>query len=111
MIKPRPCIIVSPRFRARHGLSTVVPLSTTPPTKIEPWHYLLKLDIPLPPPFSSIEMWAKCDMISAVAFERLSLIRLGKDQHGKRKYLTQVIDKADLAAIQKCVLSSLGLFN
>jgi mRNA interferase MazF len=50
-------------------------------------------------------------MISAVSFERLSLIRLGKDQYGKRKYLTQIIDKIDLEAIQKGILASLGLFN
>jgi mRNA interferase MazF len=56
MVKPRPCIVISPRFRTRHGLSTIVPFSTTPPTKIETWHHLIKLVRPLPTPFSSPEM-------------------------------------------------------
>ncbi|MGH9958192.1 MAG: type II toxin-antitoxin system PemK/MazF family toxin [Pyrinomonadaceae bacterium] len=42
MIKTRPVVIVSPNHLNRHGLYSVVPLSTTAPNRIEPYHYKLE---------------------------------------------------------------------
>jgi uncharacterized protein YifN (PemK superfamily) len=108
MVKARPSIVISPRLRTRHGLSTIVPLSTTPPDKQEAWHHFLKLDRPLPKPFSSPEMWVKCDMIATVSFERLSPISAGRDQYGKRKYAFEIVNKDDFLHIQKCIKAALG---
>ncbi len=110
MIKARPCVIISPRLRKRYGLCSVVPLSTTPPEPPEAWHHHIKLNCPLPRPFNSPEMWAKCDMIATVSFERLSPIKCGRDQYGKRKYLQIKLLGDDILAIQNAVKAALGLF-
>jgi len=44
-------------------------LSTTPPDPIQDWHYVLGKD-PHPKP-SGKTVWAKCDMIAVVGFDRL----------------------------------------
>jgi|TARA_B100000315_G_C14563195_1_gene581580 uncharacterized protein YifN (PemK superfamily) len=109
MIKRRPVLIVSPRLRNREGLCTIVPFSTTTPTKIMPYHYRLHLDPPLPSPYTTQSQWVKCDMIYTVAFERLYLLRAGKDSDGKRIYDVRVVDKADLIKINECILHGLGM--
>ena len=109
MVKRRPVIIISPRLRHRDGLCTVVPLSQTPPEKVESYHYELTLDRPLPNPWSAGSYWVKADMIATVGFHRLHLIGIGKDQEGKRKYLTKIIPIEDLENIKCCVLNALGL--
>lgn len=83
MTKRRPVIVVSPKFRHRTNLCTVVPLSTTPPVVPQQYHYLLKIDPLLPCPFDHPEAWVKCDMVSCVSFERLDLIQLKRDKSGK----------------------------
>ena len=109
MQKRRPTIVVSPPIGVRARLCTVVPLSLTAPTPKMPYHYELTLAAPLPRPFESPTAWVKGDMVCAVSFERLDLIRLGRDGTGKRQYRTDPIPLADLVNIQKAILSSLGL--
>jgi uncharacterized protein YifN (PemK superfamily) len=109
MQKRRPVVVVSPRLRNRTGLCVVVPMSTTDPIKIEPYHHKLHTIPPLPEPYSSPSHWVKADMIYTVAFERLSLMTGGKDVSGKRIYDDRVIDKADLLKIQACILHGIGL--
>jgi len=111
MIKARPCVVISPRLRRRNGLCTIVPLSTTPPQPPDAWHYLIRLERPLPKPFDSLEMWAKCDMIATVSFERLSPLKCGRDQYGKRKYLQINLLDQDITGIQNAIKAALGLFN
>ncbi len=109
MTKRRPVVVISPRFRRREGLCTVVPLSTTPPKPVEPYHVLLKLPEPLhPKKWPATEVWAKCDMVAVVSFQRLDLIRLGK-QNGKRIYNQSRLDPDTLQAVRKAVAYSIGL--
>jgi len=111
MIKRRPVIVISPRFRNRGKICTIVPLSTTDPRPIEKYHHKLYIDPVLPEPYSSEFKWVKCDMVYAVSFERLSLLFNGKDEFGKRTYENRIINSEDLLKIQQCVLIGLGLFS
>lgn len=109
MIKRRPVVVVSPRLRKRGGLCAVVPLSTTPPNPVCPYHFKLHVTPALPSPYDSAFHWVKADMVYTVAFDRLHLLFNGKDESGRRKYDVRVVDKADLMKIQACVLHGLGL--
>jgi len=59
--------------------------------------------------FASDVMWAKCDMVATVCFERLDLFRDGRGTEGKRKYYTPRVCESDLALIRNGILISLGL--
>jgi len=48
-------------------------------------------------------------MIYTVGFHRLDLIKLGKDQTGKRKYLKYNVKDQELLSIKQAVLHGLGL--
>ncbi len=109
MVKRRPVVVISPRLRNRTGLCTVVPLSSTPPKEIAPYHFRLHTTPALPSPYNNPHHWVKADMIYTVAFDRLSALFAGKDESGKRIHDYRVIDSADLKKIQECVLHSLGL--
>jgi mRNA interferase MazF len=85
MVKRRPAIVISPNFKQREQLCTIVPLSTTPPNPIMPYHYELTLSDPLlPPPYNSRIQWVKADMFATVSFNRLFIPCAGKDKKGKR---------------------------
>jgi len=109
MVKRRPVIVVSKRLRNRGRLCTVVPCSTTEPTKICDYHFKLHVSPPLPRPYDSSHQWVKADMIYTVAFSRLFLPHNGKDASGKRIYDARIVDKADLIKIQESVLHGIGL--
>ena len=109
MIKRRPVVVVSPKIGSRPSLCTVVALSTKPPKPKRAYHCELRLDPPLPPPWSSGPMWVKGDMIYAVGFHRLDLIRLGKDRGGKRIYRFETITTEQMKTIRKCMLCALGM--
>lgn len=104
MDKRRPAVVISPKFKYRDGLCTVVPLSITEPYEIMPYHYKLYFPKQLPPPFNSEYKWAKGDMLATVSFDRLNLPYEGKDDKGKRKYLTMIIETEDLRRIRDRVL-------
>ncbi|HAD86504.1 MAG TPA: hypothetical protein DCG48_03995 [Rhodospirillaceae bacterium] len=107
MVKRRPVIVVSPRHRTRHGLCTVVPLSTTPPAQVCDYHCTVKLD--LPAPWRAPEMWVKADMVATVGFHRLDLIATKRGKDGKRRYLNIRMDDEQLANVQRAMLHGLGL--
>jgi len=110
MVKRRPVVIVSPRLRNRHDLVTVIPLSTTSPSPIEAHHCPITLTNPLPKPFDSPQMWAKCDMIATVSLSRLDRFRAGRVAQGYgRRFVTGQVDRAQLAEIRKAALHALGL--
>ncbi len=111
MIKRRPAVVVSPRFRTRNGLCAVVPLSTTSPAQVCAYHFKLSVVPPLPAPYDAGFHWVKADMVYTVSLARLHLPFSGKDAQGKRNYDIRVIDQADLECIQRCVLHGLGLSN
>lgn len=109
MVKRRPVVVVSPKFKARQKLCTVVPLSTTPPARAMPYHCEIRLPLRLPKPFFSETAWVKADMIATVSFERLEMIRLGKDRHGKHLYATHALGTEEMQRIDQCILEALGL--
>jgi uncharacterized protein YifN (PemK superfamily) len=108
MVKRRPVIVISPRFKNRNGLCTIVPLSTTLPKPVMPYHYKLKLDEPLPAPFDSPFQWVKADMVATVCFTRLFFPK-EKDAEGKRENLYRTIEAIDLRNIRACVLHAISL--
>ncbi|MHB1101955.1 MAG: type II toxin-antitoxin system PemK/MazF family toxin [Devosia sp.] len=79
MVKKRPAIILSPRLPYRDGLCTVVPISGSFDGRDLPYVVRLELTDELPPPFVHKIVWAKCDMLATVAFERLDMFRTGRD--------------------------------
>lgn len=109
MVKRRPAIVVSPRLPHRDGLCAVVPLSTTAPAHDVPYIVAVTLEPALPHPFDSASMWAKCDMVATVAFDRLDLFRSGRDQQGKRKYLTRKVDDETFQRVMIGVRAGLGI--
>jgi mRNA interferase MazF len=109
MVKRRPVVVLSPKIMARPHLCTVVALSSLEPDPIMPYHRQIDLDPELPAPWNNRGVWVKGDMVNAVGFHRLDLIRLGKDRLGKREYLYASQSDANLLVIRQCVLRALGL--
>ncbi len=109
MVKRRLCVVLSPPIKARVGLCTVVPLSTTAPKKIWPYHYELQIPFQLPPGWGNNIRWVKGDMICAVGWHRIDLLRMDKDRNGKRQYQLNTLSNIHLKAISNCVLYSLGV--
>jgi uncharacterized protein YifN (PemK superfamily) len=106
MSKRRWAVVVSPRQSQNQQVCIVVPLSITPPPQIQNYHCVLERD-PYPEG-SGQNVWAKCDMLMAVSFERLTGYFTGKTD-GKRDYVKLFVTANDLKAIQKCMLHALGL--
>ena len=111
MAKVRPVVVISPAFKHRYKLSTVVALSTTAPNPVMPYHYEFTLSPTLPPPYDSPRMWVKGDMVLAASHDRLDRFRMGKNAFGKRTYGVRSVDAYILREIQKAVLHGLGLGN
>jgi mRNA interferase MazF len=107
MVKRRPVVVISPRLRHRNNLVAVIPLSTTAPPSILPYHACIQLARPLPKPFDTPVMWAKTDMIATVGFDRLDRFRLPRTGAG-RKYEIRQLDDAQLLAVRKALLHGLG---
>ncbi|MBM3547893.1 MAG: type II toxin-antitoxin system PemK/MazF family toxin [Alphaproteobacteria bacterium] len=107
MVKRRPVLVISPAISTRPKLCTVVSISTETPHKVLPFHHLLQ--VTLPDHWHLGPNWIKGDMIYAVGFHRLDLIRKGKDEFGKRVYYMDTVSDDQLKEIRKCVLSSMGL--
>ena len=107
MCKVRWAVVVSPKFLNRPNLCTVVPLSTTTPQNIQPYHVKLDRD-PCPAP-SGEDVWAKCDMIMTVSFSRLAGAWSGKRPDGKRNYVALAVSQGEFTRINQGVLAALGL--
>lgn len=111
MVKRRPVIVISPRLPHRDRLCTVVPISTSAPRKDVLYQCKVQLPYKLPPPWDDPVIWAKCDMLATVAFDRLSLIHNGRDHKGKRRYLTPRLDEDELNKVRAAMLNALGMPN
>jgi mRNA interferase MazF len=103
MVKVRPVVVISPRRRSIQ-LVTVVPLSSSAPIPVQPWHIQLP-DGTYPPARGVI--WAKCDMLATVGFVRLD--RVKTQLQGRRVYQTFQLGDAEFAAILAGVRAALGL--
>ncbi|QBJ80539.1 type II toxin-antitoxin system PemK/MazF family toxin [Aquitalea sp. USM4] len=109
MVKRRPAIVVSPRLRQRDNLCLIVPCSTTEPRRIMPYHYLLRMDDPLPHPYDSGEHWVKCDMLYTVATSRLNFPFIGKDANGKRIYDIRQLNAGQMRGVKAAILHGMGM--
>jgi mRNA interferase MazF len=102
MVKRRHVVVVSPRYRRHTGLCLVVPLSTVPPHEIEAHHYEI-----VPGAYDFFDpaksVWAKCDMLTCVCFERLDRVLL----YGRHQ--APLLREKDLRAIQLGVSRALQL--
>ena len=109
IIKRRPVIVISPNFKHRSNLCTVVPLSKEPPPKIMPCHFKLFFEPLLPEPYLNPYSWVLADMLYTISFERLKQFNLGKDDSGKRVYLDRRLSDSELNQVLDCVKYGLGL--
>jgi len=109
MIKPRLCVVVSKPIQARTGLCTVVPLSTTPPGVVMPYHLEIEIPFALPERWGNTPRWLKGDMIYSVGFHRVDLLSLGKSPEGRRLYQTEALPAPILRQVQAALLHGLGL--
>lgn len=109
MVKRRPAIVVSPPHRTRNNLCTIIPLSTTAPLTVMPYHYEWHVKIPLPAPYNSSSHWVKADMFATVSFSRLTLPHKGRNTLGKRNYIIKKVSDAELLKIRECMLYAVGL--
>ncbi|WP_312489749.1 type II toxin-antitoxin system PemK/MazF family toxin [Sphingomonas sp.] len=110
MRKARPALVVGPRLRRRGRLVTVVPLSTTAPEPPEAYHYQITLAVPLPPPFDSPVMWAKCDMLSSVSLDRLDRFKKPRQRGDQgRQWVSGKIEPDTLRDVKAAILCGLGL--
>jgi len=48
-------------------------------------------------------------MLATVSYDRLSLISVGRDHEGKRRYLTPRLDEDELKKVRAAVLHALGM--
>jgi uncharacterized protein YifN (PemK superfamily) len=110
----RPVIVLTPPFKGRAGLVTVVPLGTKEPTEIMPYHCKLpKNCMPQVGLFQDNDSWVKGDLLYTVGFHRLDLIRLGKrdPNTGKRLYYLNRLGRERMKEIYTCVLHGLNIGN
>jgi len=89
MLKRRPVITISKSRNDGAPLCSVVPLSNTPPEVVRDYHYILPKDQMPKYLENEHEQWVKADMLTTVAFFRLTLLWSGRDQHGQRVYQTK----------------------
>jgi uncharacterized protein YifN (PemK superfamily) len=101
MVKTRPVIIVSPNHLPRPGLYTVVPMSTTEPDPVQPYHYCFPKN---PMPQKDGVAWAKCDMVVTVSVDRLDRLKIARGT-----YTIRFVTKEELAAIRDCMKHALGI--
>ena len=106
MVKRRPVIVVSRHETHHRRLCTVVPLSTTSPTPQRNWHHPLP-HLQVTGWQANGPMWAKCDMLVTVSFERLNKPYV-KTRSG-RQHVTHKLDAADMSAVLSCLRAYFGI--
>lgn len=106
MVKKRPVVVLSVRESHSRRLCTVVPFSTTAPTPAMAWHHPLP-HVVVPGLLAQAPIWAKCDMLATVSFERLNKPYV-KTRHG-REFRSLFLCAADMRAIECCVRAYLLL--
>jgi uncharacterized protein YifN (PemK superfamily) len=108
----RPCVVFQNNKLARGRLVTLIPLSTTEPDRRMPYHHVMDhrsfRDWPMEWDGQGMPRWAKCDYITTISLDRCA-DPYRKEPHGARRYTKCRAIKADMDAIEKCVLWSLGV--
>lgn len=109
--KRRPCIVLQNDGMKRARLVTVVPLSTTAPEPRGREHHRLDCrwfrNWPGGGGREEAECWAKCDCVTTVSLDRCTDPILL--ERGFRRYLKVSVTSADLDAVERAVLFSLGI--
>lgn len=108
----RPCVVVHANGLKRGRLATVVPLSTTEAHREQPYHHRMDhrsfRGWPKNWGAQGEPRWAKCDYITTISLDRC-IDPYIKEPYKPRKYVRVKIIKADLDAIESCVLRALGI--
>ena len=108
MVKKRLCVVMSPAFEDRGRLCTVVPLSLSEPNPKMEYHCKVTIPFQLPKYWGNEPRWVKGDMICAVGFHRIDLLRMGKDRSGARIYQKNTLSKIYLDKIYDCIASGIS---
>jgi hypothetical protein len=74
-----------------------------------PFNKLIVMPFQLPIRWGQNDRWIKGDMINAVGFHRIDLLRLGKDRNGKRIYQMNAMPDVLLKVVRQCALHGMGL--
>ena len=112
MTKRRPCVVVQNNAMRRGELVTVVPISTVPPEKEEPFvhkmHHLSFVAWPQGSGRQGLGRWAKCDYVATVSLDRCTLPSV-KKRFQKRKTFRVIVGTEDMGAIERGILWALGI--
>ena len=103
--KKRPVMVITPRLAHRDKSAMIVPFSTTPPHYPQPFHVRLSRNYHPDEP-DDLPVWAKCDLVCSVSFERLDRFALKN-----RQFIAPRAIAADLALVRNGILSALGFVN
>lgn len=101
IVKVRPVVVISPNHLPRPGLATIVPLSTTAPDPVQSYHYKL---IGSPFPHDPAEVWAKCDLVASVCFDRLDRVKVARGT-----YQIFHVSMEQVRQMRRCAALSLGI--
>ena len=103
MVKTRPVIVVSRVLHGRHGVATVVPVSMTRPSEPRLWHVRVP-ESAMPRGWKELsgDRWAKCDMVTTVSLERLSMAEVRRHD-GKLIHRSMEIDAPTLHQIRQAL--------
>ncbi len=108
----RPCVVIHANGLRRGRLATVVPLSTKEPHRHQPYHHQMDhrsfAGWPKNWGPQGTPRWAKCDYITTVSLDRCTDPYL-KENFQPRRYVKIKVIKADMSAIDQCVLRALGI--
>lgn len=74
-----------------------------------PYHKQITIPFAMPPSWGNDPRWIKGDMVNAVGFHRLDLLRLGKGNTGTRIYQMQALPPDLFKIVRQCVLHGMGL--
>ena len=110
MVKIRPAVVVGRALEGRRGLVNVVPVSMTAPAKRRLWHVPVSVAA-MPPGWREKpgDRWAKCDMLTVVSLERLSLAASAR-RGGHRRFGQDRVDADTLDSIRRAIAYMFELF-
>lgn len=108
----RPCVVTQNNAMNRGQLVTVVPISTTPPELVGKQHHQLShlsfRDWPMDWDGQGVPRWAKCDYVVTVSLNRC-VDPYSKPPGKQRQHRKVKVIKADMEAIDRCILWALGI--
>jgi len=107
MVKRRLAIIISPKLKRRHALTTVIPLSKTEPAPVQEWH--VRVDLDVPEPWGPGPRWAKCDMLATVCYDRLNLPYSKHRVTGSRLFHQIELDAETVVRLRRAAAAALGI--